>query len=83
LKVNQDYYNLVSNLLPGTQVIWGTNIAGNDTDNAYLIARAIMNAFFTPESQAQNISLAFLELGNECVAVAGPPVLFLTVRIQG
>jgi hypothetical protein len=65
LTVGPDYYSLVSHLPANTHVVFGVNLGSNDTENALNMARSIVNAFDSTETKDKNISLTFLEVGNE------------------
>jgi hypothetical protein len=63
----------VSHLPENTSVIWGVNGAAANTTNALAMGRAILSAFQTPLATQKNITLRFLELGNECVHLPPAP----------
>jgi hypothetical protein len=49
----------------GTRVIWGVNFGQSNITAAFLETQSIRKAFDSPAVQNQNISLEFLEIGNE------------------
>jgi hypothetical protein len=63
--VGDGYYSVVSHLPPNTPVVFGVNVGSNNVPNAMAMTRSIIAAFDSDATKAKNISLAFLELGNE------------------
>jgi hypothetical protein len=65
ITVGNGYYSTAKYLLPGTQVIWGVNLGENNLTAALLEAKAIFEAFSSPEIVQQGITLKYIEIGNE------------------
>jgi hypothetical protein len=78
LTVNARYYDLVAHLPGNTSVIWGINLGASNTSNALAMGRAITAAFQQPVVKAQNITLRFIEVGNECV-----PTMLIFLELTG
>jgi hypothetical protein len=52
-------------VFPGTQVQWGVNFRENNFTAVYLETVALMNAFSSSAVVEKNITLKFIEVGNE------------------
>jgi hypothetical protein len=65
--VGDGYYAVSSHVLPGTRMVWGLNLGGNNLTAAYLMAKSIFKAFQSDAVTSKGIKLAFIELGNEYV----------------
>ncbi|KLO05770.1 hypothetical protein SCHPADRAFT_946632 [Schizopora paradoxa] len=63
--VGDNFYSLASNLPKGTRVIWGVNFGQNNLTAAFLEARSIMNAFKSSAMREADVTLEFIEIGNE------------------
>ncbi|KAG2145236.1 glycoside hydrolase family 79 protein [Suillus clintonianus] len=65
ITVGQGFYDIISHLPNGTQVHWGVNLREYNLTAAYLETVALMNAFSSPAVVEKNITLKFIEVGNE------------------
>lgn len=65
ITVGQGFYDIISHLPNGTQVQWGVNLREYNFTAAYLETVALMNAFSSPAVVEKNITLKFIEVGNE------------------
>ncbi|KAG1882085.1 glycoside hydrolase family 79 protein [Suillus subluteus] len=65
ITVGQGFYDIISHLPNGTQVHWGVNLREYNLTAAYLETIALMNAFSSPAVIEKNITLKFIEVGNE------------------
>ncbi|XP_006459562.1 hypothetical protein AGABI2DRAFT_201919 [Agaricus bisporus var. bisporus H97] len=63
--VGNAYYQAVRFLPPDTHVVWGVNFGAKNITAANLEARAIVEAFATPDVKDQGIILDAVEIGNE------------------
>ncbi|KAJ6544815.1 glycoside hydrolase family 79 protein [Mycena vulgaris] len=59
------FYQAAKFLPPGTGVTWGVNFGGKNLTAVFLETQAIINAFSSPAIKNADITLDFLELGNE------------------
>ncbi|KAG1725351.1 glycoside hydrolase family 79 protein [Suillus paluster] len=65
ITVGPGFYDIISHLPEGTQVHWGVNQREDNLTATYLETVALMNAFSSPAVVDKNITLKFIEVGNE------------------
>ena len=65
ITVGDSYYDLSRYLPPGTHMVWGVNLASNNTTNAVNMAKAIAGSFDNADVKAAGIVLDRIEVGNE------------------
>ncbi|KAF7358555.1 Glycoside hydrolase family 79 protein [Mycena venus] len=63
--VGLGYYQAAQFLPAGTKVTWGVNLVDRNLTAVYLESKAIIEAFASPAFKEANITLDFLEVGNE------------------
>ncbi|KAJ7931346.1 glycoside hydrolase family 79 protein [Mycena leptocephala] len=65
ITVGNSFYQIAQHLPRGTHVTWGVNFGQLNVTAAVLEAKAIMNAFDSPPFKAAEVTLDYLEIGNE------------------
>ncbi|KAG0708092.1 glycoside hydrolase family 79 protein [Suillus ampliporus] len=65
ITVGQGFYDIIYHLPEGTQVHWGVNLREYNLTAAYLETVALTNAFSSSAVVEKNITLKFIEVGNE------------------
>ncbi|KAG0708093.1 glycoside hydrolase family 79 protein [Suillus ampliporus] len=65
ITVGQGFYDIISHLPKGTQVHWGVNQREDNLTATYLETVALMNAFSSSAVVENNITLKFIEVGDE------------------
>ncbi|KAK0205928.1 glycoside hydrolase family 79 protein [Desarmillaria ectypa] len=65
LTVGDGYYQTARFLPSGTHVTWGVNFGQKNITAAFLTARSIASAFSSPAMKDAEVTLDFVEIGNE------------------
>ncbi|KAJ6577249.1 glycoside hydrolase family 79 protein [Mycena capillaripes] len=65
ITVGDSFYHIAQHLPKGTHVTWGVNLGQLNVTAAVLEAKSIMNAFDSPVFKAADVTLDYLEIGNE------------------
>ncbi|KZT74569.1 glycoside hydrolase family 79 protein [Daedalea quercina L-15889] len=65
ITVGDEYYVLSKWLPSGTHMVWGVNLGLNNATNAVNMAKAIVNAFASPDVIESGVILERIEVGNE------------------
>ncbi|KZT63900.1 glycoside hydrolase family 79 protein [Daedalea quercina L-15889] len=65
ITVGNEYYTLVKWLPSNTRMVWGVNFGYNNITNAVNMAKAIVNAFLSPDVIESGVILERIEVGNE------------------
>ncbi|KAJ7264016.1 hypothetical protein B0H12DRAFT_1102491 [Mycena haematopus] len=63
--VGDGFYQAAENLPAGTRVVWGVNLRSKNMTAAVLEALSIKKAFDSHAMKAANVTLEFIEVGNE------------------
>lgn len=65
ITVGDGYYQTAKFLPPHTRVTWGVNLGQYNLTAAYLETKSLIKAFKTPEIKGADITLDFIDIGNE------------------